>query len=121
MGNPHWLSYTRSTLKALQALPFVMAGGPRHFGFNPQQVALLCASHNGEDSHVAQVQGMLDKAGLTYKALQCGCHVPHLFTALEEGAAARLRVRRAQPQLQRQAQRLPGLLRAAWAEHGRLH
>lgn len=84
VGNPHWLSYTRSTLKALQALPFVMAGGPQHFGFNQQQVALLCASHNGEDSHVAQVQGMLDKAGLTYKALQCGCHVPHLFTALEK-------------------------------------
>ncbi len=84
VGNPHWLSYTRSTLKALQALPFVMAGGPQHFGFNTRQVALMCASHNGEESHVAQVQGMLDKAGLTYKALQCGCHVPHLFSALEQ-------------------------------------
>jgi L-asparaginase II len=84
VGNPHWLSYTRSTLKALQALPFVNAGGPRHFGFNQQQVALLCASHNGEDSHVAQVDGMLAKTGLSYKALQCGCHMPHLFTTLEK-------------------------------------
>lgn len=82
-GDPHWLSYTRSTLKALQALPFVAGGGPRHFGFSAQQVALLCASHNGEEVHVAQVQGMLDKAGLGYQALRCGCHVPNIFSTLE--------------------------------------
>lgn len=75
-GDAHWLTFSRSTLKALQALPFVACGGPQHFGFSTQQVALLCASHNGEDKHVAQVQGMLDRTGLTYKALQCGCHVP---------------------------------------------
>jgi L-asparaginase II len=82
-GDAHWLTFTRSTLKALQALPFMQGGGASHFGFSPQQVALLCASHNGEDSHVAQVQGMLDKTGLSYRALRCGCHVPGLFTQLE--------------------------------------
>lgn len=82
-GDAHWLTFTRSTLKALQALPFMQGGGASHFGFSPQQVALLCASHNGEDSHVAQVQGMLDKSGLSYRALRCGCHVPGLFTLLE--------------------------------------
>lgn len=82
-GDAHWLTFTRSTLKALQALPFMQGGGASHFGFSPQQVALLCASHNGEDSHVAQVQGMLDKSGLSYRALRCGCHVPGLFTQLE--------------------------------------
>ncbi|MES2944872.1 MAG: asparaginase [Pseudomonadota bacterium] len=82
-GDPHWLSFTRSTLKALQALPFAEAGGPAQFGFSSQQIALLCASHNGEDKHVAQAQGMLDKAGLTYKALRCGCHVPGIFAQLE--------------------------------------
>lgn len=40
---------------------------------------MLCASHNGEDMHVAQTQGMLDKIGLDYKALRCGCHVPGLY------------------------------------------
>ncbi len=68
-GDPHWLTFTRSTLKALQALPFVQAGGPAKMGFNTEQIALLCASHGGEDMHVAQVQGMLDKSGLVYKAL----------------------------------------------------
>jgi L-asparaginase II len=82
-GNPHWLTFSRSTLKPLQALPFMEAQGPQQFGFSQEQVALLCASHNGEDRHVIQAQGMLGKAGLTYKALRCGCHVPGLFTTLD--------------------------------------
>lgn len=75
-GDADWLTFTRSTLKALQALPFVQAGGPAQFGFSSSQVAMLCASHSGEPMHVEQVQGMLDKTGLDYKRLQCGCHVP---------------------------------------------
>ena len=80
-GDAHWLTFSRSTLKALQALPFMEAQGPAQFGFASAQIAMLCASHNGEDKHVAQTQGMLEKAGLTYKALRCGCHVPGLFEA----------------------------------------
>lgn len=80
-GDPQWVSFTRSTLKALQALPFVQAGGPRQFGFSRENVAMMCASHSGEPMHVAQVEDMLDKAGLNYRTLQCGCHVP-LFAEL---------------------------------------
>ncbi|MBA2965546.1 MULTISPECIES: asparaginase [Ramlibacter] len=76
-GDPHWLTFTRSTLKALQALPFLQAGGPAQFGFGPEEVALLCSSHNGEPMHVERVQGMLGRIGLTHRALQCGCHVPY--------------------------------------------
>ena len=83
-GDPQWLTFTRSTLKALQALPFLQAGGPAQFGFSSGQVALLCASHNGEDMHVAAAQGMLAQAGLTRSALRCGCHVPGLFTLLDQ-------------------------------------
>jgi L-asparaginase II len=82
-GDPHWLTFSRSTLKALQALPFMQADGARQFGFSGEQVALMCASHNGEEQHVAVAQSMLDKAGLTYKALRCGCHVPGLFTLMD--------------------------------------
>lgn len=74
VGDPYWLTFSRSTLKALQALPFMEAGGPAQFGFNTRQLAVMCASHNGEDMHVAETQTMLEKAGLTYKALRCGCH-----------------------------------------------
>ncbi len=89
-GDPHWLTFSRSTLKALQALPFMQAHGPGQFGFSQAQVALLCASHNGEEQHVVQVQDMLDKTGLSYKALRCGCHVPGLFTLLDTAPPADL-------------------------------
>jgi L-asparaginase II len=75
-GDAQWLTWSRSTLKALQALPFVRAGGPQRFGFGPEHIALMCASHNGEPMHVARVTEMLDAAGLGWRALQCGCHVP---------------------------------------------
>jgi L-asparaginase II len=86
VGDPHLRVFTRSTLKALQALPFVRGGGPAQFGFSPQQTALLCASHSGEAMHVEQVQGMLDKVGVGYRQLQCGCHVP-MFVELGVGPA----------------------------------
>ncbi|MFM2398934.1 MAG: hypothetical protein RL341_1091 [Pseudomonadota bacterium] len=79
-GDPHLVTFTRSTLKALQALPFMQAGGAKALGFEPRHVAMLCASHNGEDMHVTAVQEMLTKAGTTYKRLQCGCHVPGKYS-----------------------------------------
>ncbi len=82
-GNPYFLTFSRSTLKALQALPFMQSGGAQQFGFTPPQIAMLCASHNGEDMHVAQADSMLAKAGLKYPALRCGCHVPGIFTLRE--------------------------------------
>ncbi len=80
-GDPHWVSFTRSTLKAIQALPFVEGGGPRALGLSLPQVALLCASHSGEPVHVDNVQAILERIGLTHHALQCGCHVPYYVDA----------------------------------------
>lgn len=82
-GDAHWLTFSRSTLKALQALPFMQADGPKQFGFSQEQVALMCASHNGEEQHIREVQGMLDQTGLTYKALHCGCHLPRFYSLLD--------------------------------------
>ena len=75
-GDPQWITFTRSTLKPLQALPFVEGGGVRHFGLTSANLALLCASHNGEPMHVEQVEQILGKAGVGWQRLQCGCHVP---------------------------------------------
>lgn len=83
-GDPHLVTFTRSTLKALQALPFVEAGGPAQFGFTQAESALLCASHNGEAMHVDAANSMLAKAGQTYKTLRCGCHVPLIFGYLDK-------------------------------------
>ena len=46
-GNPNWLCFTRSTLKALQALPLMQSSGAQQFGFTSKELALMCASNNG--------------------------------------------------------------------------
>ena len=84
VGDPHWRTFTRSTLKALQALPFMEGGGAQYFGLNSAHVALLCASHGGEDSHVAVAREMLAKAGVGVQSLRCGCHVPSVYAQLEQ-------------------------------------
>lgn len=75
-GDPHFLTFTRSTLKPFQALPFMRAGGPARFGFVSHEIALMCASHSGEAMHIEAVQSMLGKAGCDEHHLRCGCHVP---------------------------------------------
>lgn len=81
LGDVGFPVFTRSTLKPLQALPFVEDGGPAHFGFSSEQIALMCASHSGEPRHVAAVADMLARIGCTEAQLQCGCHVPLFYAA----------------------------------------
>ncbi len=83
-GDPQYLTTTRSALKPLQALPFVAGGGIEHFGYTPEQVALLCASHSGEPRQVQAVADMLERAGCTPEQLQCGVHPPLFYAAREE-------------------------------------
>ena len=49
VGDPHALNFTGSSLKPLQVLPFVQDGGIARFGFDPASLAIMCASHGGED------------------------------------------------------------------------
>lgn len=82
-GDPDFLTFTRSTIKPFQALPFLCGGGAERFGFGRREIALMCASHSGENMHVDIVRGMLHKAGCDEHHLRCGCHVPMHF-AVEE-------------------------------------
>jgi L-asparaginase II len=78
-GDPDTLTFTRSALKPLQALPFVTAGGDARFGYSRAQVALLCASHSGEPAQVAAVADMLARCGASERELLCGTQVPRWF------------------------------------------
>jgi L-asparaginase II len=80
-GDPSFVTYTRSALKAFQALPFLRDDGPASMGWLPSETALLTASHSGEPHHVAAVDAMLAKAGQTVQRLRCGCHAPYVFEA----------------------------------------
>ena len=79
-GDAHAMCFTRSTLKPFQALPFMQGGGAAYFGFKPEHIAMLCASHNGEDMHVLRVDEMLACIGRNHSSLQCGCHIPLRFS-----------------------------------------
>jgi len=83
-GNPQFVSFTRSTLKVLQALPLLQTGAAKALGLSQSELALLCASHNGEPMHVQTAESILSKAGQNYRVLRCGCHVPGLFTLLDK-------------------------------------
>ncbi|MDZ7653531.1 MAG: asparaginase [Burkholderiaceae bacterium] len=80
VGDAHGLNYTRSALKPLQALAFVEDGGAERFGFGSHELALMCASHNGEAVHVATAQRMLERIDASESDLQCGCHVPSYYS-----------------------------------------
>ena len=43
-----------------------------------EELAVACASHNGEPKHTEVVARMLGKAGLDASALECGTHWPRL-------------------------------------------
>ena len=80
-GDPHALTFTRSTIKPFQAVPFLHGGGLQHFNLTTGETALLCASHSGEAMHVDAVQSILHKAGCGEQQLRCGCHVPMYYAS----------------------------------------
>lgn len=80
--------FPRSAIKGLQVLAFVERGGVERFGFSEAELALCCASHNGEKEHVAGAQSMLQKLGLNEQHYECGLHWPMRPEAAYELAKA---------------------------------
>jgi L-asparaginase II len=76
LGEPRLVTYLRSSAKPFQAMPLVNTGASDHFGFTEKEIAIACASHNGEPIHTETVAAMLKKIGLDESALKCGVHEP---------------------------------------------
>ncbi len=66
----------RSALKPLQALPMVESGAVEEFGLGDVEIALACASHNGEPRHVQLVTEWLKKIDCSIDQLECGPQRP---------------------------------------------
>lgn len=75
-GDASCLTYIRSAAKPMQALPVIESGAAAHFDLNPEELALLTASHSGEDEHVRVGKRIMEKIGLPGQFLQCGTHPP---------------------------------------------
>jgi L-asparaginase II len=84
LGAPETVTFLRSSAKPFQALPLVVSGAADHFGFTDREVALACASHNGEPIHTEIVTSMLKKIGLGPETLKCGAHEPYGAEAARE-------------------------------------
>ncbi len=80
--------FPRSAIKVLQALPLVASGAAQALGLTDAELALACASHNGEPGHADTAAGVLHRLGLDASALECGAHWPGLETAGRALAAA---------------------------------
>src|SRR5688572_33035511 len=76
--------FPRSAVKVLQALPLVASGAAERLGLDDAELAIACASHNGEARHAETAAGMLAKAGLDVDALECGTHWPYLDSSVHE-------------------------------------
>ena len=71
--------FTRSALKPFQAMPLIARFAER-YQLSDADVALLCASHNGEPAHTQRVASLLAKAGADDSALACGSHLPYFYS-----------------------------------------
>ena len=92
VGDPGTTITLRSCVKPLQALPFVR-GAAQRIGAGSAELAVACASHQGEDTHVAAVRHLLQLAGVDEEALGCGPQLP-----FDEQAAQRLLASGGRPQ-----------------------
>ena len=68
--------FPRSAIKSMQALPIFSRQAEGKFHHTEEELALACASHHGEDVHVATATGLLTRIGLSAADLECGAHAP---------------------------------------------
>ena len=83
-GDIERLVYPRSAIKVLQALPLIETGAADAYQLSNRELALACASHNGEVIHTETVRHWLQKLQLSESDLECGPHSPLLESAAED-------------------------------------
>jgi L-asparaginase II len=76
VGDAGQFAYARSSAKPFQLAPFVASGRFDEYGLGTDALAVMAASHSGEDRHVRLVQEILRRAGLTSAVLQNQVHAP---------------------------------------------
>ena len=91
-GDPEVVTFLRSSAKPFQSLPFLEHGGQAAYNLTPREIALICASHSGTDEHVAIVEALQLKTGVSETELMCGVHPPYHEPTLEA-----MRERKEQP------------------------
>lgn len=86
LGDPDVIVTLRSCVKPFALVALVESGAADELELTPTELALMAASHSGEDVHVRTLQAIFRRAGISQALLACGAdHMP-----LDELTAARL-------------------------------
>ncbi len=89
-GDPERLTSARSTIKPFQAWATLRRGLIGALGLTQEEIALMCASHNGERVHVEVCEALLAKLKRGVGDLECGAHTPYSDLAARELISAKL-------------------------------
>ncbi len=84
LGDRFKKAFWRSSAKPFQVLPFIEAGGIERYNISGEELALMCASHGGEEGHVEAVEALLKKIGFSEPDLHCGPAPPLYRPAAKE-------------------------------------
>lgn len=85
IGDPTVEVTLRSAVKPFALAALVGAGAADELRLSPQELAVMAASHTGEDRHVRTLQGVFRRAGVSQSLLRCGAAMP-----IDRRTAARL-------------------------------
>lgn len=88
VGDPDAIVSLRSAVKPFSLLALLEAGADEGLRLSATELAVMAASHTGEDAHVRTLQGLLRRAGISQSLLACGSEGMPL-DALTAGRLAR--------------------------------
>jgi L-asparaginase II len=76
IGDPTVEVTLRSTVKPFALAALVGSGAADDLRLSPAELAVMAASHTGEDRHVRTLQGLFRRAGVSQSLLRCGAAMP---------------------------------------------
>lgn len=72
VGAPSTEILLRSTVKPFGVVALIESGAADDLALTPSELAIMCASHTGEDKHVRTLQAIFRRASVTQALLRCG-------------------------------------------------
>jgi L-asparaginase II len=76
IGDPTVEVTLRSAVKPFALVALIESGAADELRLSPQELAVMAASHTGEDRHVRTLQGVFRRAGVSQSLLRCGAAMP---------------------------------------------
>jgi L-asparaginase II len=76
VGDPETEVTLRSTVKPFTLVALVESGAAEELRLSKDELAVMAASHAGEDKHVRTLQGLFRRAGVSQNLLACGEAMP---------------------------------------------